>query len=423
MVAFEDKAFKEPEPLPFWERVLNEEGFREGKFRGSVHDYFYDQSYGQLSLQFDLLYVKLDKSYKVYGGTDSKGNDEDYVNFVNDIVNASKDQVADWSVYDWDGDRQVDHIFIIYAGLGQNDGGGVTTIWPNQWTLTEALADHPEMGGEAPMTMDGGYIVDRYGCVAELDLFDSYGSFGVLCHEYSHCLGLPDFYRGSTKFVGSWDVMDYGLYNGDGFCPPGYSAHERMLLGWLEPTTLDAPETVSELLPLNTSQQAYMIVNDGHPNEYYMIENRQRTGWDRYLSGSGVLIFHVDYDEEAWAEGYPNSSSHVRYGILAANNSNWSWSGWGYPFEENDSLTNLSRPAAMLLNSNVDGSYLMSKPITNIRVNFDGAASFDFKGGNVTAAAVLRAEGKHRQVLYDLGTVEIVRFDDGSVRKIVKRRR
>jgi len=125
--------------------------------------------------------------------------------------------------------------------------------------------------------------------------------------------------------------------------------------------------------------QAYLIRNEGNPEEYYIIENRQQTGWDTDLPGSGIVVFHVDYDEYIFRNSSPNTTKRKRYTIFPANNksyaSNTNVKGWAYPYESNNELTNTSEPAATLNNANADGTLFMSKPITGMAVN-DGLASF-----------------------------------------------
>ena len=194
-----------------------------------------------------------------------------------------------------------------------------------------------------------------------------------------------------------------------------------MYLGWLDMTELTDPVSVSGMDAVNSEQpQAYLIRNDGYDNEYYVIENRQQTGWDKSLPGSGLLIFHIDYNEEVWREGVPNSSSYKRYSIIPANNYNgvFSSAGWAYPYNQNNSLTNTSKPAASLFHANSDGTKLMSKPITNMKVE-NGLASFDFMGG--TPSAIIQHQSPITpQTLYQYGPLRIVRSADGVVRKILK---
>ena len=417
LVSFRNKSFKDAQPLILWDRIFNEEFFREAPFYGSVHDYFYDQSYGKFSLQFDLYLVEAKNNSNYYGGQDAYGNDEKVGELVKESVLNIADQIPDWSIYDWDDDGEVDQVLLLYAGKGQNDGGLSSTIWPHQWTLEEEGTGKFRVGSDMLVR-----YINGYGCFAELDSKGTYGSFGTLCHEYSHCLGLPDFYYGGTKYVGSWDVMDYGLYNKNGFCPAGYSAHERMVLGWLAPSELTAPISISEVYDLTdySKAKAFLIRNDGYEDEYYIVENRQKTGWDQALPGHGVVVFHVDYDEYVWKHDIPNTPTKKRYTIIPANNTTSvsSSANWSYPYKTNDMLTNLSKPAATLYNRNSDGSNLMSKPVTQIKVT-NGVASFDFMGGSPTSLAATQALEDSYKVLYRIGSVLIIRDGKGFIRKVI----
>ncbi|MBQ8657102.1 MAG: M6 family metalloprotease domain-containing protein [Prevotella sp.] len=395
LASFSDLTFKEEQPVLLWDNIFNQENFTMPPFHGSVHDYFYAQSYGQFNLQFDLYHVTLAKPHGDYR---SIGTDDSNAGLLlMDLLTAMKNEVADWSVYDWDGDGYVEQVLMLFAGQAQNDGGDSQTIWSHQWSLTGQ-----DREPYAVTDANGTYYADNYGCFPELSGRKDYGSFGTLCHEYGHCLGLPDFYYGTRKVVGTWDVMDYGNYNDGGFCPVGYSAHERMVLGWLDVTELTEPAAITDLKPLSQNQQAYMIRNDGYANEYYIIENRQPTGWDSSLPGSGVLIFHIDYDEEIWRTASPNTNREKRYTIFPANNNTTDYSGWAYPYEQNDSLTNLSVPAAMLTHLNADDNYYMNHPIYNISIT-DGTASFDFMGDSPSSIqSPLVSPHSTHSAIYDL---------------------
>jgi hypothetical protein len=230
--------------------------------------------------------------------------------------------------------------------------------------------------------------------------------------------------------------MDDGNYNYNGYCPPNYSAHERMILGWLDIKELTEPASITNMPALGDEPVAYMIRNDAYPNEYYILENRQQQGWDKYLPGSGLVIFHIDYDEHVWKYEYPNTYTDNRYSIFPANGMNYTamGSGWAYPYGEKDSLTNKSNPAATLRHAAQDGTKLMSKPITNIRVD-NGLVSFDFMGGNNSQTAIQSQTSNLKpqiKEVYDLsgrqipqgamGTgIYIIKYANGQTKKVVRR--
>ena len=427
LASFADQSFAQEDPVPTWERILNAHDYTEEPFYGSVHDYFYSQSYGQFDVTFDIVHIPLASARSRYRST--RADDENSQFLVIDLAEQLQTLNIDWSLYDWDADGYVDQLLVIYAGKGSSYGGfggGTDAIWPHQYWLSKHI-DTATQDFCQPYTVTDAYGVDykidSYCAVNELYRDDSYGSFGTICHEYSHCFGFPDFYYGSgTSVVDEWDLMDYGNNNRGGFCPPGYSAHERWFMGWLTLTELSEPATVAAMPALGTASQAYLIRNDARPDEYYVVENRQQQGWDQSLPGSGLVVFHVDYDYDLWT-GYQeaiNSSSRKRYSIVPANNrTSTSYSyGWAYPYDDNDQLTDTSTPAATLLYANTSGDRLMGKPLTRISLT-DGLASFDFMGGHTAVRPIFSAAPLTApRVLYSLGPVSIVRLANGEIKKV-----
>ena len=139
-----------------------------------------------------------------------------------------------------------------------------------------------------------------------------------MCHEFSHCLGLPDLYDISSNQQNSnpnygmfiWDIMDQGPYNSDGKIPPTYTGYERKFCGWLDYRELDPekPCWVKGLKSLENGGEVYQIKNPNDGNEYYLIENRYAgTKWDRGLadymgstSAGGLLITHITFEISRW---------------------------------------------------------------------------------------------------------------------------
>ena len=424
LVAYNDRSFvgDEAATLEQWDLIFNTEDLTEEPFKGSIHDYFCAQSYGEFNVVFDLVYVQVSGDAMKYASTATDDENSQYL--VEDIMDVLKTLDIDWSLYDWNDDGYVNQLLIVYAGKGMHDGGGSDTIWPHQWWMSEHLKDRQPNVYCEPIPVNAGdktYLVDCYCALAELTKKNDYGSFGTICHEYSHCFGLPDFYSGSMKYLGGWELMDYGNYNGGGYQPAGYSAHERWLMGWLTPVECTENTVVSDMPALCDEPQAYLLRNDAYENEYYIIENRQQRGWDTSLPGSGILIFHIDYDPSIWSGiwEFPNSNSLKRYSIFTANNSSYTYSGWGYPYESNNELTNTSKPAATLNHPNSDGTKFMSKPVTAMAIT-DGLASFEV---SLTPSAVTeRLVSTTPKVLYDLGPVYIIKCANGEIKKVMKKR-
>lgn len=337
---------------------------------GSARDYFIAQSDSQFIPDFTVFGpVTLSHTMAYYGANDSQGNDLRPEQMIIDACNGLNSSV-DFSQFDNDGDGKVDFIYVVYAGYSEASDGGDNTIWPHQWTLTEA--------GKT-LTLDG-VKIDRYCCSSELYLNSGsqIDGIGSACHEFSHCLGLPDFYdTGDSKNFGLdyWSLMDYGCYALDGFCPIGYSSYEREIVGWKKIETVSGKRSLT-LQPVNKGGIGYRIVNASNPNEWYILENRQQTGWDTYLLNHGMLIFHVDYLASIWeANTINNDKNHQRCtlmpadGVLltysnASSSSAYAKSLKGDPWpgtSGNTALTDSTTPAATVFT----GSY-MHQPITNI---------------------------------------------------------
>lgn len=294
---------------------FNQNGYNKDGHIGSVKDYFKDQSYGNLSIEFDVVGpVTLSQNLSFYGENDANGHDKGRGYMVMEACQAVDRQV-DFSKYDWDGDKEVDQVIVIYAGYSEAYGADENSIWPCCWTLSEASSW--EKTGAMPLTLDG-VKIDQFACASELAF--SAGSeldgIGTVCHEFSHCLGLPDFY--DTDFsggigMGFFDLMGQGEYNGPnkkGEVPAGYSAYERWFFGWLEPRIINSDVQITNMFDLGGAPISYIIYNSSNTNEFLLLENRQCKDWFSYYgedtAGHGLFITHIDFDNYIWGNNKPN---------------------------------------------------------------------------------------------------------------------
>ncbi len=381
LVNFQDVKFNEANNYEAFNDMFNKVGYNANGNIGSVHDYFYDQSYGQFDLSFDVVGpVTLSHDLKYYGAPGTTWYDIRPGEMVVEACKLVDDQV-DFRNYDWDGDGMADQVFVVCAGKSEAyRGNPEDCIWPHEATLTE--------WGNS-LTLDG-VKIDTYACSTELNMDSEtrMDGIGTACHEFSHCLGIPDFYdtgSGKNFGMGYWSLLCYGSYRGNTYGPTGFTAYERWMSGWLEPTELSEPVSVTSIPSLDKKPVAYVVYNPANRNEYYLLENRQQDGWYAYDACRGLMITHVDYDSAVWKNNGGNATvDHPRYAIVTADNvpSYSSDSLDLYPnLNGNNELTNTSSPAATLYNVNTDGSSFMNAPITNIAVSADALASFNFKGG------------------------------------------
>lgn len=381
LVNFKDKKMQSKHTQAEWNDYFNKVGYNKYGNNGSVHDYFYAQSYGKLDLEFDVIGpVTVSKNMASYGANDAQGNDIDPAGMIKEACElAYAKEKMDMSQYDWDGDGAVDQVYVIYAGYGEAAGGEKNTIWPHEWDIE---------GGGYSLVL-GGQRIRTYACSSELNGGNGtdISGIGTACHEFSHCMGIPDFYDtagGGCFGMDAWDLMDYGSYGGDGYEPTGYNTYEKWVSGWIEPTILTEPCYIKNMKPLSDAPEACVVFNEANKNEYYIFENRQLKGTDVALPNHGMLVIHVDYDQKVWFDNeVNNTSNHQRFTVVPADNKLTSETVTGdtYPgTTKSTELTDTSKPAATLFNANSDGRKFLGKPVTEITEK-EGLISFTFMGG------------------------------------------
>lgn len=402
LVQFTDSKFKSGHDLALYRRIANDENYSGNNFRGSIKDYFKVQSHGQFELDFDVAGIcQLQHPYAYYGKNNSQKEDVKPGEMVAEACLWAHEHGFDFSKYDWNGDGEVDQVFVLYAGHGEASYKDANTVWPHMFYLS--ASDYGK-----PLSLDG-VTVDTYACSSELNGDGNLDGIGTFCHEFSHCMGFPDLYDTSYAGwfgMGDFDLMCSGSYNGDSKCPAGYSAYEKAECGWLtlkDMTNIEQETSIVGVQPMSADGDAYIIKNKGHEDEYYILENRQKTGWDSYLPASGLMITHVDYDADIWGWNMPNTSGkyedangntktndHQRLTIFRAGKSTDEYGDASdlYPYGSNNSLTKTSSPASTLYNTNSDGSKYMHVAITDIAIAADGTASFtlskeEHQGGDV----------------------------------------
>ncbi len=396
LVNFADSVFKEAHTAEYYDNLFNNfsTDLYEGRKRygaGSVADYFRDQSGGLLNMQFDIV-----GPYQV----DAKARPTTSADYKSSVLHSATELMVadqstrDFSPYDWDGDGKIEQVVFVLASLSGNVSGQAGFLHPN--TSSFSTVETPD-----------GYKISNYSATAEL--FTSSGitcGIGTICHEFTHNLGLPDIYQTSGNkdvIVDEWDLMDGGNFTNYGWCPPNYSALEKMLLGWLTPVELNEKTSISNMKSIAEGGEAYLIKHTD--NEYFLLENRQqRSGkWDYGLPGKGLVVWHVNYNASRWSGNTVNTnSSELGFQLVHADNLDYSTSaaaaskhyanslmmnsnylsGSAYPYSgsegDNTQLTDYSTPASIMYHENSAGSNMLDKDITNIQMTDDGLISFDF---------------------------------------------
>lgn len=377
LVQFDDVKFKANHDLELYQNVANTEGFSNSMgFKGSVRDYYLSQSDGQLDYHFDVVGpVTLSHGYAYYG-KNTNGKDYNMGEFVEEALNCVDDSV-DFSKYDNDNDGVVDQVFFLYAGKGEADSSDANTIWPHMYYA---------YSGYGIEFYRNGVWVDVYACSDEVQGSGRVNGIGAICHEFSHCLGLPDMYDtagGGNYGNDYWDIMNTGCYLGSTYVPCGYTAYERAYCGWRPLIELTDEVSVENLPALSDGGSAYAVYNDANRDEYYILEPRNTTGWDEYLPNYGLLIYHVDYKQSAWWNNTVNNTrNHQRCAIVAADNSySTSWNNVKndvWPYLGHDSFNDESTPRASWFNKNSVGTKDFRMSVHDIQRNADHTVNFKF---------------------------------------------
>ena len=403
-----------------YEGVPSTDGTSIVAYTGSVRDYYYENSDGAFDPTFDVVGPVTVNYSQYYANSTSNGSK------LAKAACQAADDLVNFADYDRDGDGTVDMVYFIYAGCGSHyTGNDERLIWPHASSMSN-------------LTLDG-VKLSRYACSVEI-----YGSgttidgIGTICHEFSHVLGLDDLYDtdysssgGQSVHPGKWSVMAQGSYLNYSRTPAGYSLYERYALGFVEPTVIEATGQYT-LRALGDYNEGYRI-NAAIDNEFFMLENRQKSGWDAYLPGEGMLVFRVDStDTDVWEDNDVNvNPDHNYYELLRAYPSQASISGSAYdPFPGTGNVTKLTNETdpsiaswtgvatpyivknisessgvisfnvlsdAEMLTENFESMPLIDSDTTFVQGTF---ASWDFCGAKVIEAASSAGNGSQTAALY-----------------------
>jgi len=318
LVEYQDVKFTIENPLEEYTNWLNQERYSSGdgyySHYGSVRDYFVENSCGAFEPEFTVvgpLTLKRERSYYGENVSGSSSNDKRAHEMIIEACEQLDSLGFDFSEYDSDDNGMIDAVCVIYAGEGANAGGLKDAVWPHQWDIISATNKTYTFGGKQLMA---------YECTNEIygGVMDGIGTF---CHEFSHLLDLPDLYKTSSPTTSActpknYSVLDRGCYIQNGDWPCGYSAFERLSLGWMEPELLESETKIDVTLTnLQQSNKAYYIPierqyydsSEPFKGEYFLFENRQKCAWDKYLEGHGMLIWHIDFVGDRWNNNTVNN--------------------------------------------------------------------------------------------------------------------
>lgn len=303
LAEYSDHPFTLADPQKSFDQLFNAEGAHtnygnsENRNYFSVREYFKVCSDGQFTPEFVVTGPVSVGEMGTYGGSNANNaNDENVTQLTVDAITALGDKV-DYNDFDNDGDGNVDLVYIIYSGYGQNSGGDANTVWAKTSSFNRVVGDNK---------------FSWYTCAPELNLYPDYykskgiadpyiNGIGVICHEFSHALGLPDVYPTSaTAHVDNqemeyWDLMDGGEYVYNGYRPKDYLAWEREAMGWKDIEALGEDTENIQIKPMLDGGKAYKFVNPENANEYFVLENIQAQGLNKSFPGHGLIVYHVNW--------------------------------------------------------------------------------------------------------------------------------
>ena len=289
-------------------KLMNQLNYTEGGRYGSVRDFYQENSFGQFDITADIAGVyRLSNNRAYYGANTTAGaNDIRPREMAEEAIKAA-DKDVNYSNYRF--------IHIIYAGRGEESGGGSDCIWAHSWTVN--------------LSLDGTRI-GYYSCSPELrapaDPYDTntyITNIGVMCHEIAHVLGTQDFYdtdggtNGSYDGTGMWDVMADGEWLAGGACPAHFNPYTKIYdFGWASPTVVSGR---SQHKLYAKSKDGFVRINTATSNEYFLLEYRVQKGFDRELPGHGLIIYRASEGLSKHSSNTINASHKQQFYVVAAN--------------------------------------------------------------------------------------------------------
>jgi len=356
--------------------LFNQLKYTEYGANGSVKDFFLECSYNQLEVQTTVVGPFTAKNNHAYYGDFSNARE-----LAKEAVLAAHSAGVDFSDFAVNG--EMPSFYMIFAGNGQEAGAGTDCIWSHAWSIDPVLLD--------------GVWVSSYACSPEHRGANSKNItwIGVICHEFGHSLGAPDYYdtdygdKGSYEGTGTWDLQAGGSWNDDGRTPAPPNPRSKIYTyGWASVTTLDSAQTVT-IPSARIYDNAYFRINTQTPNEYFILENKIRGSYDDYIPGVNMLIYHCAadltgmnttspqkfYPVSATAPvEIPGSGTNAQKDYGSINSGYCSWPG----LTGKDKFTDTTVPAMISWNKQPT-----QKPITNITIH-NNFITFDILGGGPT---------------------------------------
>ena len=384
LMGYKDKAFTKTQTDI--NNLFNQVGYSAGGATGSVKDYYNENSWNQFNLTVTVAGpYTASQNMSYYGANDASGNDVKPRELVTEAVNAA-DASVNYADFDNDGDGAVDGVYVLFAGYGEEAGASASCIWSHAWNITTLTKD--------------GKTISKYSCSPELmgTSGTTLTGIGVICHEFGHVLGAPDYYDTNyatgTEFLGTgnWDMMASGSWNNNGLTPAHHNAYTKVkVYGWATATVLSSATSVT-VNPVIGNKSFYQI-NSTTSGEYWIMENRQQAGFDTKIPGHGLMIYHVHSGIGSAGNAINATYPQKMYPVCASATSNPSSTAASYgsinaagcPFPGTSAKTSFTDATTPNMKSWAAAN--TAKPITSIVENADKTITFAFMGGVVNPTA------------------------------------
>ncbi|GAB4453457.1 MAG: hypothetical protein Kow00120_23420 [Anaerolineae bacterium] len=282
LVDFDDNRFQDADAL---RDTLQTMLFSEGTLdTGSLNDFYREVSGNKVWFQGVVAGpYRAPQPYTFY--TNNQSGTGPYPNntprLVEDLV-ALADPDVDFAQFDPNGDGFVDGLIVVHAGPGAEAIADATrrrnAIWSHKWT-TRTVQRRDSTNIYAYLTVP------------------EESNIGVWAHELGHLIfGWPDLYDidNSSEGIGNFCLMAGGSWNARGKRPAHPSAWCKAKQGWVSVHTPTRDGDIT-LQPVEVSPEVYRLWTRGQPGqEYFLIENRQKIGFDDNLPDTGLAIYHID---------------------------------------------------------------------------------------------------------------------------------
>ncbi len=361
-----------------FDALFNQLNYTIGGATGSVRDYYLENSYGQFDLTVDVVGPYTAQHNMAHYGSTWNGARQ----LATEAVYLANPDV-DYADYDNTGNGWVEGFYMIFAGYGEEAGGGPNTIWSHAWSIE-------------PVQLDGVWL-NRYACSPELrgNSGTNITRIGVIGHELGHVFGAPDYYDtdgsgsgGSYPGTGLWDMMASGTWNNGGATPAHHNAYTKVYTyNWAEANILNQPGTVTLENAVENNNSFYRI-NTNTPGEYYLLENRHHIGFDTHIPSQGMIIYHVHREVATSGNSVNVGHPQKMYPVCAGANGDPNGPPASYgninsaetPFPGSTNQTYFSDQSAPSMLSWAGEETF--KPLTNISRNATNqTVSFDFLEG------------------------------------------